>query len=134
MVRQVGWLAPPATRHGVRAGLIRRGWRSANQMGTTHVAPDHTPTHLTRVSKQKGNRAMTYVFFMNRKLDGTLGEKLGSDGYFRPDQRWGYERIKSEARAHAKRLRAVAPDIEAFTICAGASIATARRVAGPFGV
>ncbi len=59
MVRQVGWLAPPATRHRVRAGLIRRGWRFANQMGTTHVAPDHTPTHLTQVSKQKGNRAMS---------------------------------------------------------------------------
>ncbi len=75
---------------------------------------------------------MTYVFYMNRKLDGSLGEKLGSDGFYRPDQRWGYERIKSEARAHAKRLAAVAPDIEAFVIATGPSISTARHVAGPF--
>lgn len=75
---------------------------------------------------------MKYVFYMNRKLDGRLDEMLGSDGYFRPDQRWGYERIKSEARAHAKRIAAVAPGIEAFVICAGPSMREARRVAGPF--
>jgi hypothetical protein len=70
-----------------------------------------------------------YVQYLSRKLDGRLDWKLGSDGVMYLDGRWGVERAKIEARAHAKRLAAVAPDIEAFEIVAGD-----RRVAGPFTV
>jgi hypothetical protein len=75
---------------------------------------------------------MRHVFFMHRDLAGALTEMVGSDGYFRPDQRWGHERVKAEARAHAARLRNVRPDIEAFVIAVGPRISEARVVAGPF--
>jgi hypothetical protein len=70
-----------------------------------------------------------WIQFFNRKLDGKLGEALGSEGLQRLDGRLGVRSATQEAYSRAYNLRKV-QDYEAFQIMSGSSPRDLRPVTG----
>lgn len=63
-----------------------------------------------------------WVQYFNRKLDGSLGEVLGSEGCIPMDGRLGKERLIKLAHKYAR------PDHEAFVLLEGTSLLNAREI------